>query len=167
MDDAFDWAREGVEKTGAGADVRALVEFLAGHGEAEGAILARYQRFAEEASAPESRYLVRLILEDERRHHGLLVEMTDAVAWGLVDTAATPVIPDLSRLDAGNEALAEETRCLLDMERKDRVELRRLRKRLRPFTNASLWRLIIDLMALDTEKHIRILELVARNCVEE
>jgi hypothetical protein len=167
MDDAFDWAREGLEKTGAGPEVRALVEFLAGHGEAEGAILARYQRFAEEASAPESRYLVRLILEDERRHHGLLVEMAGAVAWGLVDTGATPVIPDLSHGDAGNQALAEETRRLLDLERSDRVELRRLRRRLRPFTNASLWRLIIDLMVLDTEKHIQILELVARNCREE
>ena len=167
MDGAFAWAREGVESTGARGDVRAVVEFLADHGEAEGANLARYQRFADEASAPESRYLVRLILEDECRHDGLLVEMADAVAWGFVDTGATPVIPDLSHLDAGNEALADETQRLLDAERKDRVELRRLRKRLRQFTNASFWKLIIDLMVLDTDKHIQILELVARNCREE
>ena len=39
-----------------------VVELLARHGEEEGAILSRYQRFAGEASAPETRYLVKLIL---------------------------------------------------------------------------------------------------------
>ena len=71
--------------------------------------------------------------------------------------------PDLSHLDSGNRALAEETHRLLELERHDRRELKHLRKNLRPFTNASLWEVIVDLMLLDTEKHIRILELVAKN----
>ena len=50
-DEAFDWAREGLERTGAAPDVRDVVELLARHGEEEGAILGRYRRFAEEASA--------------------------------------------------------------------------------------------------------------------
>jgi hypothetical protein len=41
--------------------------------------------------------------------------------------------------------------------------LKHLRKRLRSFKNASLWTLLADLILLDTEKHIRILELVAKN----
>ena len=162
-DEAFDWAREGLEKTGASPDVRDVVELLARHGEEEGAILGRYRRFAEEASAPETRYLVKLILDDERRHHDLLVEMASAVAWGLVGKGTDPVLPDMTHGDAGNAALAEETQSLLHAEEQDRVELKRLRKRLRPFRNISLWELVVDLMILDTEKHVQILKLIARN----
>ena len=163
MENNFDWAKEGLRSTGAGADIRELVELLARHGEEEGAILSRYQRFAEEASAPETRYLIKLIVEDERRHHGLLVEMANAIAWGLIDKSADPVLPDMTHKDAGNAALAEETKSLLRAEERDHLELKRLRKRLRPFRNIALWELVVDLMLLDTEKHVRILQLVARN----
>ena len=163
MADTFDWAREGLRSTGASKDICELVEMLARHGKEEGALLSRYQRFADEASAPENRYLVRLIIDDERRHHGLLVEMANAIAWGLIDESADPVLPDLTHGDAGNEALAEETQLLILAEKHDHVELKRLRKRLRSFRNVSLWTLVADLMLLDTEKHIRILELVAKN----
>jgi hypothetical protein len=163
MDNAFDWAREGLRSTGASADIRDVVELLARHGEEEGAILSRYQRFAEEASAPETRYFVELILDDERRHHDLLVEMASAIAWGLIDKSAEPVLPDMTHRDAGNAALAEETQSLLRAEERDRVELKRLRKRLRPFRNVALWELVVDLMILDTEKHVHILRLIAKN----
>jgi hypothetical protein len=163
MDSEFDWAREGLLRTGAGPDIREVVELLARHGEDEGAILSRYQRFAEEASAPETRYLVKLILEDERRHHDLLVEMANAIAWGLIDKSTEPVLPDMTHRDAGNAVLAEETQSLLRAEERDRAELKQLRKRLRPFRNVSLWELVVDLMILDTEKHVQILQLIAKN----
>jgi len=163
MENTFDGAREGLRSTGAGKDARELVEMLARHGEEEGAILSRYQRFAEDASAPETRYLVKLIVDDERRNHGLLVEMANAIAWGLIDESADPVLPDMTHKDASNRALAEETQRLILAEEYDHVELKRLRKRLRTFKNTSLWELIVDLMLLDTEKHIRILRLVAKN----
>jgi len=166
MENTFDWAMEGLQKTGASTDVRVLVEMLARHGENEGKILSRYQRFAEEAASPETRYLVKLIVDDERRHHGLLVEMANAIAWGLVDESADPVLPDLSHMDASNQALAEETQSLIHEEKRDRVELRRLRKRLKSFSNVSLWELVVDLMLLDTDKHVRILQLVAKNAEE-
>jgi hypothetical protein len=105
MENTFDWAREGLRSTGASADIRDLIELLARHGEEEGAILSRYQRFAEEASAPETRFLVNLIVDDERRHHSLLIEMANAIAWGLVDKSANPVLPDMTHKDAGNAAL--------------------------------------------------------------
>jgi len=163
MESTFESAMEGLKSTGASKDTRDLVEMLARHGEEEGAILSRYQRFAEDASAPETRYLVKLIIDDERRHHGLLVEMANAIAWGLIDQSTDPVLPDMTHKDAGNPALAEETQRLIQAEEHDHVELKRLRKHLRRFKNTSLWELIVDLMLLDTEKHIRILRLVAKN----
>ena len=89
--------------------------------------------------------------------------MANAIAWGLIDESADPVLPDMTHKDAGNRALAEETQRLIQAEESDHVELKRLRKRLRSFKNTSLWELIVDLMLLDTEKHLRILRLVAKN----
>ncbi|MGO9344519.1 MAG: hypothetical protein ACLP6E_18685 [Acidimicrobiales bacterium] len=163
MEDAFDWAREGLRSTSASDDICELVEMLARHGKEEGELLSRYQRFADVASAPENRYLVKLIADDERRHHALLVEMANAIAWGLIDESSDPVLPDMTHGDAGNEVLAEETVRLIQAEKRDRVEIKLLRKRLRSFKNVSLWTLVAELMLLDTEKHIRILELVAKN----
>jgi len=151
MGNAFDWVKEGLRTTGASADVRELVRLLARHGEEEGAILSRYQRFTEEASAPETRLLIKLIIDDERRHHGLLVEMPNAIAWGLVDKSDNPILPDMTHMDAGKSALAEETQSLIRAEERDRLELKKLRKRLRPLRNTTLWELVVDLMLLHTD----------------
>ncbi len=153
---------EGLESTGASEDTRDLVELLARHCSEEGAMLHHYQRFALEAEGPETRYLVLLVLDDERRHHRLLVEMANSIAWGMSKESPAPAVPDITHRDIGNQALADETRHLLKAEEHDRLELKRLRKRLRPFRDITLWELIVDLMLMDTEKHIRILRAIAK-----
>jgi hypothetical protein len=160
VSDSFDSARQGLDETGASDDTRALVEVLASHGVEEGALLARYQRFENEASAPETRYLVKIILDDERRHHRLMVEMANALAWGLSRQSPDPAVPDMTYGDADSVELADETKRLLDAEERDRVELKALQRRLRPFKDITLWQLLVDLMLLDTEKHARILRFI-------
>ena len=125
-------------------------------------MLHHYERFALDAEAPETRYLVLLILDDERRHHRLLVEMANAIAWGMSEHSPDPAVPDLTHKDAGNRDLAAHTKRLIDAEEQDRIELKRLRKRLRPFKDTTLWELIVDLMLLDTEKHVQILRAIAK-----
>ncbi|HUK68552.1 MAG TPA: hypothetical protein VLW50_07345 [Streptosporangiaceae bacterium] len=41
----------------------------------KGNVLARYEWFAADARSPAARYLVRLIIEDERGHHRILAEL--------------------------------------------------------------------------------------------
>lgn len=159
----FDSARQGLEETRASPETRALVELLANHGKEEGALLARYQRFEHEASASETRYLVKMILEDERRHHQMMAEMANALAWGLSRESPSPAVPDMTYEDAGNRELAEETRLLLEAEEEDHAHLKRLQKQLRPFSDITLWRLLVELMMLDTEKHARILRFIAKH----
>jgi hypothetical protein len=164
IESTFDSAMEGLRTSGASAETRELVELLARHGEAEGAILNRYKRFAVEASAPETRYLVQLILDDERRHHRLMVEMANALAWGISRESPYPAVPDVTHKDAGNRALTEETQHLLKSEEQDRLDLKDLRKRLRPFRDTTMWELLVDIMLMDTDKHIRILGIIAKQC---
>ena len=63
---------------------------------------------------------------------------------------------------AGDDALIAQTRELLASEKKDRAELRRLRRRLRAYSG-TIWPFLIDLMLLDTDKHSRILRYIIRH----
>ncbi len=158
MEATFESARQGLKETGASVEEQELVELLARHGKAEGAILQRYQRFVEEGPSPAARYLVRLIIDDERRHHELLAEMANAVAWGWAANSPVAAAPDLAPTAERDEAFIEETAELLAHEEADRDELVRLRRRFKAYKDTTIWTLLIELMLLDTEKHTQILK---------
>ena len=158
--DIFESSTRGLRAGGASTGDREVVEWITDHGKKEGALLERYERFSQEASSPVSRYLVKLIIEDERRHHLVLAEIAEAIAWGGVN-AARPSIPRVLEGGADSELIAE-TRRLLASERRDRAELRRLRRRLRAYSG-TIWPLLIDLMLRDTQKHTHILRYVLRH----
>jgi rubrerythrin len=162
METTFESAIRGLREVGASAESHELVELLARHGKEEGVLLERYEHFAHDASTADVRYLVQLILDDERRHHRLLVEMATAVAWGWSKWSPDPAMPSLETPPDGTsqKALIDETKELLEFEKRDRVELRRLRKSLRPYADTTMWTLVLDVMLLDTKKHIRILEFI-------
>jgi len=149
---------EGLRATGASTSERDLVKWITRHAEEENVLLARYQHMAQESTSPAARYLVELIIEDERRHHRVLGQIAHAIAWGSF------MNPDLAvpRMHEGaaDKELVEEAKKLLASEKKDRTELRRLRRRLRSYSG-TIWPLLIDVMLLDTKKHMRILRHVA------
>jgi rubrerythrin len=158
---SFEAAAEGIDKTGASVDERRIVSMLAEHAASEEALLERYRRFVTGAASPAARYLVRLIVDDEERHHRLLAEMANAVAWESSDSSPTETVPDLYPERDG--ALAEETKALLATEVEDRHQLRRLHRQLAPYQETTLWELLVQLMELDTEKHVHILRFLARH----
>lgn len=152
----FDQARLGVLATNASADDRDLVDLLRRHGADEGEILAEYEQFATTADSPVARYLVGLIIDDERRHHRVLEEMANSVAWGGFDPGH-PVdrLPGLDQ--AASDELRLQTRRLLEFERQDARALKALRRSLKDYADTTVWRLLVDTLLLDTEKHERIL----------
>ena len=77
----FEDAIRGLHATGASHSAHKIVEALDRHGREEGELLERYQRFGEESESPWVRYLVKLVLEDERRHHRLLEDLANTIAW--------------------------------------------------------------------------------------
>lgn len=156
-DDSFAEAVAGLQAVGASPDTEALVERVVRHGAEEGALLAEYERLLETVSSPSVRYLMELVLADERRHHRTLVEMASAMAWGELPGTPAGATPALDGGVSHDEQLAQATRRLLDHERHDHAELLKLRRTLRPYADTTLWSLLIDLMVADTEKHQRIL----------
>lgn len=160
IDADFESPARGLRELGASADERDLVEWIVRHGEEESELLARYEALAEASASPSTRYLVGLILEDERRHHRIMAEIAHAIAWGIVPTPApAATVPRPGRHE--HDALVEETKVLLASERRDRAELKRLRRRLSAYHN-TLWPLLVEVMMQDSDKHARILDFIVR-----
>ncbi len=129
------------------------------HGEREGTALASYERVAEESSAGGAvQYLVRLILEDERRHHRVFAEMANELKSFIWELEVGPRVPTM--VDHADPELLAETNHLLAFEKSDAKELRQLRKALRHAPRSSLQPLLVDLMLHDTAKHISMLEFI-------
>ncbi len=160
MPTTFDNATRGLRMTGASTSVRELVKLLETHGSEEGAMLAVYEELAETASDEGARYLISLILADERRHHALLVEMANAMAWGTPSASPDPATPPVSA--SLDRELADMTRTLRRAEEADYRKLRRLRRRVGKFGGTTMWELLVELMMLDTKKHATMLRFLER-----
>lgn len=136
-----------------------VLDRLSAHAEAERSTLAEYAAAAEMVEAPDVRYLMQLILDDERRHHRIFDDMARAVRaaheWRHQDSE----VPSLTGGPLP-ESLKALTRRLLDVEQEDERELKALRRQLRPVADTTLWALLVDLVSLDTKKHERILEFI-------
>ena len=156
-------AIRGLDVTRASPSAYEVVEALDQHGREEGELLERYKRFGDESELPAVRYLVRLVLEDEQRHHRVLEDLANTIGWGSVKGAPEQVVPAFPWKNRCDEDLRSETQALLEHELRDRTKLRRLRRRLRTYGDVTMWELLIDLMRLDTAKHIRIFRLILRN----
>jgi hypothetical protein len=137
-----------------------LYRHLVAHIDTEVGLVESYEQLGRDTGSAYIEFVGRLIAEDERRHHRLFAEWAAAlVALAELreqDVGAVPVPnpePDpaqvLSRIDA-----------LLAIEQHDLGEIERLRRTVRDVRNTTLWPVLLDAMALDTEKHLRLLRFV-------
>jgi rubrerythrin len=134
---------------------RVLHSFQA-HVRSEQYVIDDYGRLAQQTTDPGVRLLIEQLLADERRHHGLFRAMAAEGFAPTSEGAAAMPVPDPSP-DEVTELL-DATSRFLAAEREDRDQLRRLRRELAAAGKASMWPLVVELMEIDTAKHIRILE---------
>jgi rubrerythrin len=132
------------------------------HATLEAEALGSYEHLAEASHDPVIALVMRLILEDEERHHGLLKRISttlrDALNWtyspGALprsNTNATPEAEDLSAL----------ARVLINEEKTGAQALRRLAYREKGL-GSGLDSLLLEMMAMDSDKHARLLQFVQR-----
>jgi hypothetical protein len=135
-----------------------ILAALGRHAEQERTILASYEQLIDTADDEGVRYLGRLIIEDEERHHELISDMINRVdSWALGDrfeSGAPALSPRVDR------PLLEATRRLIALERRDAHELRQLQRELRDVPATSLLPLLTKLMLQDTARHIEILRFI-------
>jgi hypothetical protein len=142
---------------------RQLYAHLKGHVETERATLERYAEVAERTDSKAFRYLVKLLIDDEIRHHRLFNELADSLENAALMKPEQPTVPymDLDRADRA--VVLETTQELLENEEQDLGELKRLQRELRDVKDTTLWGLLVELMERDTDKHIAILSFVRKH----
>jgi rubrerythrin len=134
-----------------------LWTLLRTHGQRESHALDAYAALVSASGDEGVRYLSRLILDDEERHHHMVAEMANRLTSELNEVELQPAVPAAVHGDA---ALLQKVRELLDLEQDDARELHRLRRQLRHEPTASLLPLLAELILHDTEKHIAILKFI-------
>lgn len=139
---------------------RQLYAHLKGHVETERAMLEKYAEVAERTDSKAFRYLVKLLIDDEVRHHRLFDELAGSLETEALMKREEPDIPYMDFQRADRAAIREGAKDLLDNEERDIGELKRLQRELRDVKDTSLWGLLVELMQRDTEKHITILKFV-------
>jgi hypothetical protein len=146
----------------AGASVweQEMYAFLTEHTRREGALLEEYVSVAQGTASNALSYLVNMLVEDERRHHRYFNELASSLRSDAELSRLDPVIPRLDFDRVEPDQLLADTKRLLDHEKADAAELKRLRKELRDLEDTTLWVLLVDVMSRDTDKHIAILRFV-------
>jgi len=142
---------------------RDLYAHLTSHVEAERGLLEEYSLVAQESPSIAFRYLVNLLIEDEIRHHRIFTDLAESLKTDALLEGKDPVVPNLDFNRANSNAVLDLTERLLQRERQDADELRRLQRELRVVKDTSLWSLLVDLMERDTQKHIAILRFVKKH----
>jgi rubrerythrin len=152
------------DQSSAGPSVweRDLFEHLTNHAQAESGLLEHYSAVADQTESKAFRYLVNLLLEEEMRHHRIFVELADSLKTE-AELGEDPIVPyvDFNRADPAG--VLDGTKQLLEKEKQDALELKRLQRELRDVRDNSLWSLLVDLMQRDTQKHIAILRFVQKH----
>ena len=129
------------------------------HSANESALLEAYHEIAERSDTGSAvRFLIELILDDERRHHELFEQMANTFRSFMWELPVEPRLPAATQLH--EPELRDATAQLLRSERRDRKELKALRSELGKQRGLALDELIVDLMLHDTEKHIAILKYI-------
>src|SRR5262245_9808427 len=143
-----------------GYSVERLLEAVEAHARAEQDALGLYQRVADQSGDPIVALVMQLILDDEQRHHTLLGRMATSLRNALEWRSEPGALPSGNEPPRGIHAeLLETTRELIKEEHDGARYLRKLAGGQRGL-NAGLATVLLEMMALDSEKHAYLLRFV-------
>jgi rubrerythrin len=139
---------------------QALHRHLIAHVEDEGALVAAYEHAAEESQSAAFRYLVTMIIDDEKRHHAVFDDLAKTLQTEVDHRAEEFAIPRLGQWGFERDMVLALTENLLVQEQMDAARLQVLESELEPVKDTTMWPLLVQLMQADTAKHVSILEFV-------
>ena len=145
----------GRERASAESPIELLLRTVEVHAAAEKDALEQYEYLAEASVDPVIAFVMRLILDDKVRHHGLLQRMAttlrDALEWTSSDAALPKAQTPEGPVPAAFVAIA---RGLVEEEQTGARALRHLAEQEKDI-NGGLDSLLLEMMAMDSDKHAR------------
>lgn len=137
-----------------------MIQHLQRHVDDEQEMLVAYGTLLRQSENAPVRYLLDLLLEDERRHHRILIEMLNQFRSSEDAVEPEKHVPWMT--PRSDPEIAAATRKLRRSERADLRELRSLRRRLKFLRRGSLNGVLVDAFILDTRKHLGYLRAIQR-----
>ena len=142
-----------------------LLHAIQTHVDREEASCAEYKRLADSGGDPLVRLLMGLVAQDEGHHHELLRRMAASLgdaSVGRVDPL--PIAPSPAWRPGADELAAVEA-----MVREERACVRSSVRLARQHVgvHSGLFSVLLDMMAADSRKHLRVLEFVRRRIKEQ
>jgi hypothetical protein len=138
-----------------------LLDAVERHAQAESDALEQYEYLGNASGDPVIALVMRLILEDEERHHGLLkrieASLRDALNWTHSPNALPNEEPEKPTVSPAE--LAQLTRELINEEHTGARYIRDLAHKEKGI-DGGLHSLLLEMMAIDSEKHARMLQFV-------
>jgi rubrerythrin len=139
-----------------------LLDAVDRHASLEVEALGQYEHLAQASGDPVIALVMHLILEDEERHHGLLRRISSTLRDALNWTHSPDALPRATTApEATDEDLPALARALMDEEKTGAQALRSLAQREKGL-GGGLDSLLLEMMAMDSEKHARLLHFVQR-----
>jgi len=143
-----------------------LMNTLRDHKEEESKLLERYQAFVHESGNPMVQFLLRLILSDEERHHGMVRSMVSTLEGDLHWTRNPDALHGFSGIGKEEPELLAVTEGFIAEEKRGIEECKKLMTISRDYY-CGLFDLLLKYMIHDSEKHIAILEFLRRKLKED
>jgi len=141
---------------GASVWERELHDMLTSYVAKERCLLEDYVDAARSTDSQALGYLVDLLIDDEKRHHRMFLDLAKSLR-SEAELATDAPVPRLDFDRHNASAVVEVAQRLLDNEHEDVRELKRLRKVLKDVEDTTVWGILVDPMIRDTQKHIAVL----------
>jgi len=163
------YAMYGQEPREPGSDELSEVERLMNEFEVheghESEFTRRYKEISEKTANPLIRFLLRLIVSDEEKHHAVTHAMVSTLRGDLTWTKPEDAISGLYELAGTQEELLRLTEDFIEVEKSGIEEYKRLIKVSKGYYH-GLFSLLLRAMVHDSEKHVEILEFLRQRLKE-
>jgi hypothetical protein len=134
-----------------------LLNAIEHHATLEAEALGQYEHLARASDDPVIALVMRVILEDEERHHGLLKRISSTLGDALNWTYSPDALPRATGPSTPtDEDLTSLARALIAEEKTGAQALRSLAQREKGL-GGGLDSVLLEMMAMDSEKHARLL----------
>ncbi|TAJ85199.1 hypothetical protein EPO44_16515 [bacterium] len=147
------------------SEVERLMNEFEVHEGQEGKFVQRYKEIAEKSENPLIKFLLRLIVSDEEKHHAITHAMVSTLKGDLTWTKPAAAIRGLYELGKGKEELLKLTEDFIKVEKEGIEEYKKLIKTSKGYYG-GLFALLFRSMVHDSEKHVEFLEFLRQRLKE-
>lgn len=139
------------------SEVERLMNEFAAHEEGENVFLQRYKEIAAKTESPVVKFLLRMIISDEEKHHAATQSIVTTLKGDLTWTQPKGALHEVAVPEKEKAEILKLTDEFIRLERQGIKDYKQLMKASEGYYH-GLFVLLLQSMVRDSEKHVEILE---------